>query len=214
MLCGCREQFGDGSALMALPKNRFVYVVETNLERNSRDDVASWIDEAITRWRDADIDIGGERIGHINDAKQDDIVLRIISKDLGGDGVIADQELPSRGKRIYQMRWNTRLTFVATDRSMRSGTIDPLRSGTHELGHFWGSHHFPVGSPDELMEPRITQHIIAPQPTETKLVQGWFGRRPQQPGTPSAPTTGELIIRCRGHVDGIEIPGYRITKLA
>lgn len=175
MLCGNGEMFGDGTPALKLATNRPLVYVQDALAPHTRDDVWSWIKEAYARWG-AVCDWKGERIGDLSDARPEDIVHLITAADLGGGGVLADQMLPYTGGRILRMRINTRIRWRATDGSMGSGTIDPIRTLCHEIGHFQGHSHWPVGAPAELMEPTVSQTIISPQPTEARVSAGWFGQ--------------------------------------
>lgn len=187
MLCGCPENFGDGTALFKLPSNRFAYFVRDSLPNNSRDEIADWIAEAISRWRSV-ADIEGRRILRLEDLEAGELLDEITVADLGGGGVLADQQLPQPGVTRYRMRMNVRIKWVRTNGVMRAGEVDPVRTDCHELGHFLGFQHFPTSLPKELMEPRILPDIIGPQPTEAKIAADWFG--PPKPGNEPQPVPG------------------------
>ena len=179
-VCGVVEQLGDGSPSLKLPTNRPLVLIQDALPNHSKDEIWSWMKEAHARWGAA-CDWQARRISDPAEISPNDYVNLITVADLGGSGVLADQMLPYASGQILRMRINSRISWRATDGPMQSGTIDPIRTLCHEIGHFQGHVHWPEGAPPELMEPRVSQTIIGPQPTEGKVSAGWFG----QPHTPS-----------------------------
>lgn len=188
MLCGVVEQLGDGTPSLKLPTNRPCVLVRDPLAGYTHTEIWGWIKEAYARWS-AVCDWAGERIADLSEANGR-IVHLITVADLGDNGVLADQQLPYTGARVLPMRINTRIRWKPTDGPMLSGTIDPIRTLCHEVGHFMGHMHFPVGAPAELMEPTVSQTITGPQPTEAKVSADWFGQPASQPppGTPGGVT--------------------------
>lgn len=191
-LCGCVEQFGDGTPALKLATNRPLVLVRDALPDHSRDEIWAWMQEAHARWS-AVCDWQAKRIHDLSEAGPNDIVQLVTVADLGGrtngGQVLADQVMPYAGGRVLRMRINSRVKWVRTDGPMHDG-VDPARTLCHESGHFQGHSHWQVGAPPELMEPTVSQAIIRPQPTEAKVSAGWFGPPvahpvpPQQPGTP------------------------------
>ena len=178
-MCGCVEQFGDGSPALKLGTNRPLVYVQDALPGFSRDVIWSWLKEGHARWG-AVCDWLADRIDDMSDAGPNDIVQLVTVADLGGGGVLADQMLPYSGGSVLRMRINSRIKWKATDGQMASGTVDPVRTLCHETGHFQGHTHWPQGQPLELMEPYVQQTITRPQSTEGKMSASWFG----QPVTP------------------------------
>lgn len=187
MLCGVSEQMGDGSPMLKLPTNRPLVLVRDPLPQFPQDEIWDWIEEAYRRWT-AVCDFVPKRIFDLSEAGPNDVVNLITVADLGGGGVLADQMLPYQGGRVLRMRLNSRITWLATDGPMSGGRIDPVRTICHELGHFQGHSHWPVGAPPELMEPTVSQKIIGPQPTEAKVSAGWFGLPTGTPAPTPTPT--------------------------
>ena len=198
MRCGCREQLGDGTALLKLQTNRPLVCIQGAPPRYTKDDVWSWLKEAHARWG-VECDWVVERIDDISDAKPTDYVQVVQVKDLGGTGVLADQVLPYPGGNVLRMRINSRIRWKATDGFFQSGTVDPVRTICHEIGHFQGHQHWPVGDPAELMEPTVSQTTIRPQPTEMKVSIGWFGKAQSIPVPPPLGKR-KLIIEFDGPV--------------
>lgn len=172
--CGSVEQFGDGTPALKLATNRPLVMVQDALPGFSRDVIWSWFVEAHARWGSV-CDWQARRIMDMSEAGPNDFVNLITVADLGPSGVLADQMLPYSGGNVLRMRINSRISWHATDGRMPSGKVDPLRTLTHELGHFQGHAHWPVGEPTELMEPTISHVIIGPQPTEARMSANWFG---------------------------------------
>lgn len=198
LFCGNIERFGDGTPALKLQTNRPLVYVQDALPNFNKDEIWSWLKEAFARW-EAVCDFKATRIMDLQAAGQTDYVNVVTVEDLGGSGILADQMLPYQGGRILRMRINSRINWKATDGPMQGGTIDPIRTLCHELGHFQGHSHWPVGTPLELMEPVIQQTIISPQPTEAAMSVSWFGRPtttppplPPQPPLPPG-TVGETI---------------------
>lgn len=193
--CGNAEQFGDGTPALKLQTNRPLIFVQDALPGFSRDDIWSWLKEAHARWGSV-CDWQARRITDLSEAGATDYVQLVTVADLGGGGVLADQMLPYSGGRVLRMRINTRITWKATDGAMGSGTIDPVRTLCHEIGHFMGHSHWPQGAPVELMEPYIQQAIIRPQPTEGTMSATWFGK--PATSTPPVPPTTPGTLPTRG----------------
>lgn len=193
MLCGCVEQFGDGSPALKLPTNRPLVHIQSAPPGFSADAVWMWLREAHGRWSTV-CDWRANRIMDLSDAGAGEYVQLVTVADLGGGGVLADQVLPYAGGRVLRMRLNSRIRWKATDGPMTGGTIDPIRTICHEIGHFMGHVHWPVGAPAELMEPTVSQTIITPQPTEARVSAGWFGQPPPlEPGEPpTKPPVGRV----------------------
>ncbi len=191
--CGCPEEFGDGTPALRLQTNRPLILVQDALPNHPRDEIWMWMREAHARWG-AVCDWQAKRIMDITEAQPGDVVQLVTVADLGGGGVLADQMLPYQGGRILRMRLNSRINWRATDGQMTSGTVDPIRTICHENGHFQGHSHWPQGAPPELMEPFVSQTIIRPQPTESRVSSGWFGAVTPPP----PPTTDELRIIVKG----------------
>jgi hypothetical protein len=184
--CACPEQLGDGTPSLKLPTNRPLVFVRDSLRDYSQDKIWNWVEDACARWTSVS-DIRVERIMDPSDAGPNDVLLLITVADLGGGGVLADQQLPYVGGRVLRMRINSRINWKPTKGRMAAGTVDPLRVICHELGHAWGMVHFPVGAPAELMEPTVSNEIESPQPTEGRLAADWFGPPVEKPKPPTAP---------------------------
>lgn len=219
MICGCVEQFGDGTPALKLPTNRPLVFIQDALPAHSKDSIWEWMKEAHARWSEV-CNWKAERIMDISEAGPNDCVQLVTVADLGSGGVLADQVLPYSGGRILRMRINHRINWkVASMGPMSPGTIDPIRTICHEIGHFQGHSHWPVGSPSELMEPTVSQIIVKPQPTEARVSAGWFGNPittpvPPTPNPPISPTPTGLIASISVYQDGrISIPGYAVTKI-
>lgn len=190
MLCGCVEQFGDGTPALKLGTNRPLVLVRDALPNHDREAIWTWLEEAYRRWSLV-CDFNCKRISDVSEAGPNDVIHLVTVADLGGEGVLADQMLPYTGGRILRMRINSRIAWNRTDGPMTSG-IDPVRTLCHEIGHLQGHSHWPVGAPPELMEPSIQQTVIGPQQTEAKVSAGWFGQ-PLTP-TPPAPLPLKLTV--------------------
>jgi hypothetical protein len=218
-LCGVPEMFGDGSMLLKLQSNRPAFCISDALPGYDVETIADWIEEAFSRWGQV-ADIKARRIKKLSDLKSGEYCVNVTVADLGTSGVLADQRLPHPGGFVLPMRINNRINWVPTNGQMQGRTIDPVRTLTHELGHFLGHHHFPQSAPKELMEPTILQDIIGPQPTEAKITADWFGAPvatpvPTPPGPEPKPTDprGKISISIDFDTGNISIPGYRLTKL-
>ncbi len=210
-VCGVTEQFGDGSPALKLQSNRPLVVVQDALPSFDRDAIWSWLKEAHARWSSV-CDWEARRIADPSEAGQGDVIQLVTVADLGNSGVLADQVLPHNGGRMLRMRLNARIRWKATDGPMSGGTIDPIRTICHEIGHFMGHQHWPVGAPTELMEPTVSQNVIRPQPTEARVSAGWFGAPTTTP-TPPEGGEQEITIRISGVVKGASVPGFRVLPL-
>lgn len=211
-ICGCLEQFGDGSPALKLPTNRPCVLIQEAPVGYTLDDVWSWLREAHARWS-AVCDWQARRVMDLSEVGNGYVQLVTVA-DLGGQGVLADQMLPYAGGQILRMRLNSRIRWKATDGPMMSGTIDPVRTICHETGHFMGHQHWPVGAPAELMEPSISQRIIGPQPTEARVSSGWFGSPvvpippTPVPPTPVPPGQADFVLTRE-----LSAGSYRITSV-
>lgn len=192
LLCGVREALGDGSPSLKLGSNRPLVLIQDALPSHGRDEIWSWLEEAHNRWGKV-CDWKAERIMDITDLGPNDYVQLVTVADLGTQGVLADQMLPYTGGRILKMRINYRVNWKRTDGPMPQGTVDPVRTLTHETGHFMGMQHYPTSPPKDLMEPYILQDIIGPQTAEGKMAAGWFGEPTVVPPPPPPGPTGVLI---------------------
>lgn len=101
-----------------------------------------------------------------------------------------------------------------------SWTASPAQRGIlfknvacHEFGHLLGLDHSKAKG--ALMAPFYAPAVDRPQPhDDVTRIQGLYGppRRPPEP--PTTPPSGrETIIRIKGDVQSIEIPGYRVLPL-
>ena len=209
MVCGCVEQFGDGSPALKLPTNRPLVFVQDALPVHDRDEIWEWLKEAHARWSKV-CDWQVRRIMDLSEALPTDVVHLVTVADLGGSGVLADQMLPYSGGRVLKMRINIRRQWSVTDGPMHGNAVDPVRTLCHEIGHFMGHSHWPVGAPSELMEPTLSQTVIRPQPTEAAMSASWFGA----PVTPQPPP-GEDMLVCfkikKGSLISTSIPGYKVV---
>jgi hypothetical protein len=193
MLCGNPEALGDGTPALKLPTNRPLVYVQSAPPGQTLDAVWMWLREAHARWSEV-CDWKATRVMDLSDAGQGEYVQLVQAADLGGGGVLADQVLPYNGGRVLRMRLNSRVRWRPTDLSMSGGAIDPIRTICHEIGHFQGMSHFPVGAPAELMEPSVSNTIIRPQPTEARVAAGWFGQpRPVEPDEPTPPPNPDRV---------------------
>lgn len=193
-VCGNGEQFGDGTPALKLATNRPLVYVQDALPSHSWDEIWTWLAEAHARWG-AVCDWRARRIMDMTEAGPTDVVNLVTVADLGGGGILADQMLPYTGGRVLRMRINARIRWQATDGAMPQGTIDPIRTLTHELGHFQGHAHWPVGAPPELMEPTVSHTVIRPQPTEARVSAGWFGSvLPPEPPLPPSSGPGSIVL--------------------
>jgi hypothetical protein len=192
--CGCSEMLGDGTPSLKLPTNRPLILVRDPLPNWTVDQIWGWLEKAHARWGEV-CNWAAKRIHDIAEAGPGDVVNLVTVADLGGSGVLADQMLPYPGARVLAMRINSRVTWKPTDGQMVGG-IDPIRTLCHEIGHFQGHQHWPVGPPLELMEPFVSQTIISPQPTEAKVSASWFGdpQTPPAPPVPPAPPAGRRAV--------------------
>jgi hypothetical protein len=113
----------------------------------------------------------------------------VILYDLGGGGILADQELPF-GPPPYRMRINSRVLWKE---------LMLLKTLRHENGHFISLSHFPSGGPKELMEPSLSE-IVDVQPTEGMFAAKLYGEpKATAPGTP----TGKITTKVQVIIDGI-----------
>ncbi len=192
-VCGCVEQFGDGTPALKLATNRPLVFVQDALPGFDQDAIWSWFNEAYNkRWASV-CDWQAKRIRDMSEAGATDYVNLITVADLGGSGVLADQMLPYSGGRVLRMRLNNRIQWRPHDDAGQG--IDPVRVIVHEGGHFMGHAHWPVGQPTEIMEPTYNRNIITPQQTEGRVSASWFGLPVAEPGpTPPQPPSGGTII--------------------
>ena len=206
--CGVGEMFGDGTPALQLPTKRPMVLIQDALPSASKDVIWDWYRAAAQRW-EAVCGLMFRRISDLSEANDGDVVNLVTVADLGGGGILADQMLPYRGGQMLRMRINRRIRWEATDGSMMGGTIDPIRTICHEIGHFIGLSHFPLSPPPELLEPTISHTIIRPQAVEIRIVAGWFGP-PQEPTPPPVPPT-DPTDRHRDYLDkiGTVIDDYR-----
>lgn len=195
-ICGVEAALGDGKTpALKLQTNRPLFYVKDALPGFGVDAIAEWYEEAFSRWS-AVADIKTRRITDLAEASAQDVVNVITVANLPA-GVLADQQLPAPGLTRPVMRLSKLVTWKRSDGEMggagMGGWIDPVRTLCHEQGHFIGHQHFPEGLPPELMEPFISDEVIAPQPTEARVTAGWFGDAVPPDGPPS-PTDPD----CRG----------------
>ena len=172
--CGNPETLGDGSPALKLATNRPKVLIRDALPGYTQDDIWGWLKEAHARWSSV-CDWKAMRIHDLTEMGPNDYVQLVTVADLGSSGVLADMMLPYTGGQILTNRINSRIRWKPTDGPMQSGTVDPIRTETHETGHFMGHAHWPVGAPPELMEPTISNTVLGPQPTEARVSMGWFG---------------------------------------
>ena len=172
--CGNPETLGDGSPALKLQTNRPKVLIRDALPGYTQNDIWGWLNEAHARWSSV-CDWKATRIYDLTEMGPSDYVQLVTVADLGSGGVLADQMLPYTGGQILTNRINSRIRWKSTDGPMQSGTVDPIRTETHEIGHFQGHAHWPVGAPPELMEPTISNTVLRPQPTESRVSVGWFG---------------------------------------
>ena len=183
-ICGVRETFGDGTPALKLGTNRPLVLVRDSLPQHTRDEIWNWLQEANARWSGV-CNWQARRILDITETGANDYINLVTTADLGSSGVLADQMLPYTGGRVLRMRINNRIQWKAADGPMPSGTVDPIRTLAHEIGHFMGHSHWPTGAPPELMEPWINDNITVPQPTEGRVSANWFGAPVPIPLPPS-----------------------------
>lgn len=213
-VCGCGEQFGDGTPALKLATNRPLVLVRDALPGFTQDQIWAWFDEAYNRRWAKVCDWYARRIRDLTEAGPSDYVNLITVDDLGGGGILADQMLPYSGGRILRMRLNSRIQWRPHNGPGQG--IDPVRVIAHEGGHFMGHAHWPAGAPPELMEPTYSPNVQEPQPTEGKVSAGWFGPPVTQPPPPPPPTPGKILLEVEvlGEITDIRAPGFRVIKMA
>jgi hypothetical protein len=185
--CDNPEQLGDGTTMMLkLQTNRPLVYVKDPLPGYGVDVIWEWLRTAYARWTSV-CDLEPRRILSPAEATPADVVNYVTVANLGGGGVLADQQLPFPGGTVLRMRINSVIKWVPTDGPMQGG-IDPVRTLCHEIGHFLGFQHYPTSDPRDLMEPTIHNNVVGPQTSESKVAVGWFG--PPKPTTPGPTVPG------------------------
>ena len=179
--CGCRAQFGDGTALTKLPTQRPTFFVQSNPPHISRDDFISACMTAFGRWSM----VCDVIFAPTNDQQSAQFVIFTHQFD-GPSGILADCELPGPAQQSMRLDPTERWTI---DDGPAPGQIDLLRVMCHEMGHGIGLQHFdPNVPPPELMNPKYADTIISPQSGEITMVQRLYGMpKTIQPPTPVTP---------------------------
>lgn len=189
-VCGCSEMFGDGrSALSKLPTNRPTFRFDGRLPGFTQLAVEDFIMEAFNG-RGGWSEVCDLKLDKHPNTKTNPTNI-VIDANLGRSGVLADQQLPVSNPPL-QMRINNIIAWVVAQ-NPPAGQVDLLRTLRHELGHFIGLSHFPVGGPKELMEPSISE-IRAVQPTEAALVAKIYGEPQQIPVPPGTNAPDQIVI--------------------
>lgn len=175
--CRNPECFGDGTAVAIRKSNVVKWYLDGQVPFMSRDELRSEIAASIALWS-AVCDVEAVEVNTPADAN---VVITCVAMD-GKGGVLADAMLP--GPAVQRMRLD--IAEGSLKHKMRAILC-------HEFGHIFGLQHFPVGPPQELMEPSIS-NIETPQPTEAALMAKWYGPpKPVAPSpTPAAPA-GTLV---------------------
>ncbi len=204
-ICGLPDRITMRSGrLCRWPMKRITWTVSGRLPGISVADHKAVFAEAWKMWSDVcDIDPVYTR-----NARTANVVMGSGRIDRAG-GTLAESELPcgvdenSQLQQLYDIHepW---------------GIVEPLGPGQiglggtagHEVGHALGIPHLGRGN---LMQPTHDRLIQRPQPGDIAEIVRRYGERAAPP-----PSTDDeqLTIRIQGEITALEIPGYRVSKLA
>lgn len=155
-----------------------------------------------------------KQISRVGSAGQADIIIstgRGKKDDFDGDsGTLAWAYLPPGNNSQLLMRYDE-------DELWSPGA--PVRGiycfnvSAHEFGHLLGLDHSRVST--ALMAPYYSPGVYEPQTDDIKRIQALYGKKGTAPTNPTTPTTpsNKTVITVTGSVEGIDIPGYRVTKI-
>jgi len=176
------------------------WTIVSYLSRFSKDQLKAAYESAWASWAD----VCGLRPVYVEDPARAMVLMGTRSIDRAG-GVLAESELPCGNVRLCRQWYDTNEPWVFSDNAVQ-GQVDIGRVARHEIGHVLGINHGPGGN---LMAPAYSQSITQPQAWD--IDQGRTRYGPPVTILPPPPL-GEIVIKIRGSI--IEIPGYRVTKLA
>ncbi len=124
-------------------------------------------------------------------------------------GTLAWSEMPCEVDESSQLeqRYDNREPWGIAE-APGPGQIDLVRVAAHEIGHALGIPHLAAGN---LLAPTYDPNVRRPKAGDIEEIVRRYGRNEHEPPPPDE--EAELTIRIQGTIAGLEIPGYRVSRL-